>query len=60
MQAGAAEGIVFFDHGHFEAELTGANARDVTAGTAADHNEIEVLFQENDPPGLMRRALYAV
>jgi hypothetical protein len=55
VQAGAAEERIFFNDGNFQAPLRGANAGDVSAGSAADYHDI-VFSQTSPPPEAMRRA----
>ena len=42
-QAGAAERLLLLDDGDLEAELRGADRRDVAAGSGADHDHVVVL-----------------
>ena len=39
-EAGAAEGLLALDHRHLQAELRGANRRDVAAGPRAHHHDV--------------------
>jgi hypothetical protein len=55
MKASAAEEGIFLDDGDFQAPLRGADAGDVTAGSAADYYDI-VFSQTSPPPKAVRRA----
>ena len=57
VQASAAEERIFFDDGDFQAPLRGANAGDVSAGSAADYYDI-VFSQTSPPPKIVRREIW--
>ena len=41
IEAGAAMGGAPFNHGHLHAKLGSADGADITAGTGAQHSEVE-------------------
>src|SRR5581483_3026972 len=57
VKTGAAEEGILLDDTDFESELSGANPRHITAGTASDDDDVVILFQEMTSRCDARRAL---